>query len=127
MPKLIITADIHGFLCTWLSLKNLLNKRDSLAIAGDLFDTRYGSYSNPNFASDQIKKALKDFKNPLHYVYGNCDTRSFFTRYDHYLIFKYNNKQILLHHGHRKLRVKVADHIDIIIVFFTAIEKLLLK
>ena len=46
MPKLIVTADVHGSFSSWLTIKALLKNQDQLAIAGDLFDTKYGSFSN---------------------------------------------------------------------------------
>ncbi len=109
MGKLIITADIHGFFGSWITMQNLLEKDDSLAIAGDLFDTRYGSYSNPDFAPEQIKKDFQNFKNPFYYVYGNCDTQSFFPGYEKHIEFKYNDKKIFLHHGHKPTRINDAD------------------
>ena len=49
MNKLIVTADVHGSFGSWLTLKQLMKPGDKLVIAGDLFDTRYGNYSNPDF------------------------------------------------------------------------------
>jgi len=63
MAKLIITADIHGSHGCWLTLTNLLKPDDTLIIAGDLFDTKYGSYSNTDYNPEIIKKSLKTFKN----------------------------------------------------------------
>ena len=59
MPKLIVTADIHGSYSSWLTTKTLLNSNDKLVIAGDLFDTKYGSFSNADFQPELIKKELK--------------------------------------------------------------------
>ena len=115
MPKLIITADIHGFLGSWLTIRNLLKKKDSLAVAGDLFDTKYGSWSNSDFAPDQIKKEIDKLENRFFYVYGNCDTASYSPGYDKQLIFTYHGKRILLHHGHRPIRKNDTGKIDIII------------
>ena len=101
MPRLIITADIHGNYNSWLTIKALLKKNDSLIVAGDLFDTRYGNYSNPDFDPEAIKKDLNSFSHPFFYVYGNCDAPSFFPGFDMVLEFEINNKKICMSHGHR--------------------------
>ena len=58
MAELIITADLHGSYTSWLTLKTLLAPGDGLVIAGDLFDTRYGDFSDPDFQPDAIKEEL---------------------------------------------------------------------
>ena len=113
MKKLIVTADIHGSYSSWLTMKNLLQPSDKLAIAGDLFDTKYGNYSNTNFQPEAIKKELNTFKHRFYYVYGNCDTPSFFPGFDTILEFSVFNKNILLSHGHRPFTY--SANIDIII------------
>lgn len=113
MGRLIITADIHGSYASWLTMKNLLKPPDKLAVAGDLFDTKYGNLSNTDFQPRAIKKDLDTFKHPFYYVYGNCDTPSFFPGFDTTIVFNAFNKRILLSHGHRSLRCP-AD-VDIII------------
>jgi len=113
MDKLIVTADIHGSLSSWLTIKSLLRQGDSLAIAGDLFDTKYGSISNPDFQPETIKSDLKAFKHPLYYVYGNCDTPDFCTGFDTTMEFCVLNKKLFLTHGHR--RCSYSAGIDIII------------
>ncbi|MCF6246757.1 MAG: YfcE family phosphodiesterase [Desulfobacula sp.] len=99
MPKLIITADIHGNYNSWIAIKALLNKNDSLVVAGDLFDTRYGNYTNPAFDPEAIKNDLNFFSQPFFYVYGNCDTPSFFPGFNKVLKFEANKKKICLCHG----------------------------
>lgn len=101
MSKLIVTADIHGSYSAWLTIKDLLNVSDSLAVAGDLFDTRYGSYSNTDYSPESIKNELADFRHPLYYVYGNCDTPAFFPGFEAVMTFALFNKNIHLFHGHR--------------------------
>ena len=101
MPKLIITSDIHGNYNAWLAVKALMNNGDALAVAGDLFDTRYGSTSNPAFDPEGIRTDLNDFPHPFYYVYGNCDTASFFPGYSDRLAFSYSGKQFCMGHGHR--------------------------
>ncbi len=59
MSKLIVTADIHGSYSSWLTIKALLSSNDKLVIAGDLFDTKYGNFSNADFQPESIKKDLK--------------------------------------------------------------------
>lgn len=101
MGRLLITADLHGSLNAWLTITALLGENDSLVVAGDLFDTRYGSYGNPDFAPDQIKTAVKELNIPLYYVYGNCDVAAFFPGKPHDLDFQYLGKKIFVHHGHQ--------------------------
>ncbi len=113
MKKLIVTADIHGNYTGWLTIKSILNKKDALAVAGDLFDTRYGSYSNPDFQPEAIKKDLKTFAHPLHYVYGNCDSPGFSPGYEENKRFSLFNKSIYLHHGHQ--RINTSSPVDIVI------------
>ncbi len=113
MSKLIITADIHGSYNSWLTIKALLKKDDSLAVAGDLFDTIYGSYSDPDFRPEAIKEDLKSFCHPIYYVYGNCDSENFTPGYKHSVLFKSFNKKIYLHHGQRPFNR--TQHLDIII------------
>ncbi len=98
--KLIISADIHGRLTPWLTLKSLLDDTDHLVIAGDLFDTRYGRYTQPDFAPEDIRRDLNEQNHPFHYVYGNCDEPSFFPGYDHTLTFQALGRLIFLCHGH---------------------------
>ncbi len=101
MGRLLITADLHGSLNAWLTITALLKENDSLVVAGDLFDTRYGSYGNPDFAPDQIKTAVNELNTPLYYVYGNCDVTAFFPGKTHDLDFQYIGKKIFVHHGHQ--------------------------
>lgn len=103
MKKLIVTADIHGSHTAWLTLKTLINKGDMLMVAGDLFDVKYGNYANPDFSPDTIKKELNDFPHPFYYVYGNCDSPSYFPGHTAHLEVCLFNKTILLHHGDRSM------------------------
>ncbi|NOX35793.1 MAG: YfcE family phosphodiesterase [Deltaproteobacteria bacterium] len=113
MAKLIVTADIHGSYSSWLTVKTLLNRNDGLAIAGDLFDTKYGRYSNTDFQPQSIKNDLNAFKHHFYYVYGNCDTPSFFPGFEIKMEFTAFNKKILLYHGHRLCTF--SEETDIII------------
>ncbi len=113
MGKLIVTADVHGSFSTWLTIKRLLKPDDKIAIAGDLFDTKYGNTSHVDFQPESIRKELKQFKHPYYYVYGNCDTPSFFPGFESAMTFKVFNKKIFLHHGHQPHKIK--GDIDIII------------
>ena len=113
MTKLIVTADLHGSYASWLTIKNLLNPSDTLAIAGDLFDTKYGNYSNTDFQPGSIKNDINKLKQKIFYVYGNCDTPSFYPGFNHTMKFAIFNKKILLSHGHRSL--KFSEGIDIAI------------
>ncbi len=106
MSKLIVTADVHGSYSSWLTIKALLsyNDNDKLVIAGDLFDTRYGNFSNTDFQPESIKKELKKFNHDVYYVYGNCDVPSFFPGYKVKTAFNAFNRQVFLHHGHRSCK-----------------------
>ncbi|MFH2060021.1 MAG: YfcE family phosphodiesterase [Pseudomonadota bacterium] len=103
MGKLIITADVHGSYSSWLTLKNLLKPGDKLIVAGDLFDTCFGNYSNLDFQPESIKDNLKDFNHELYYVYGNCDSTNFYPGYQSTLHFSAFEKKIFLHHGHHRV------------------------
>ena len=103
MSRLLVFADIHGSLSAWLTVGALLAQGDSLAIAGDLFDTRYGSYGNPDFQPDHIRSDLTGLPHPLYYVYGNCDVERYCPGYHHESRFQIFGKKIFLHHGHRPL------------------------
>ena len=102
MKRLFITADIHGNISTWLTVRALLNPKDGLVIAGDLFDTRYGSYFHPDFRPEDIRRDIPSLESRLYYVYGNCDSPSFFPGHDHHLEFQSLDKKIFLHHGHAR-------------------------
>lgn len=97
----LITADVHGSINTWLTLKNLMGPKDTMVIAGDLFDTRYGRFGHPDFDPETIRQDLAATPRTFYYIYGNCDIPSFFPGYDHTLRFAAANKKIFLHHGHR--------------------------
>ncbi len=101
MGNILVTADLHGSLSTWLTVKALLSKDDSLAVAGDLFDTRYGHYGHPDFQPDQIRSDLPELAHPLYYVYGNCDVEGYCPGYGPKKTFQAFNKSIFIHHGHR--------------------------
>ncbi len=125
MSKLIVTADIHGSLSSWLTIKALLNQGDKLVIAGDLFDTKYGNDANADFQPASIKKDLKNFKHDFYYVYGNCDIPSFFPGFDTNIIFNIFNRQIFLYHGDRPH--KYPSDMDVIIQGHTHIYSLIKK
>jgi putative phosphoesterase len=101
MNRLFVFSDLHGSLSGWLTIKALMTRGDGLAVAGDLFDTRYGRYGNPDFQPEQIRSDLKTVDSPFFYVYGNCDLESFFPGYEHQQTFTAFDKTIFIHHGHR--------------------------
>jgi len=113
MTKLIVTADIHGSYTSWRTIKKLLNPDDTLLIAGDLFDTKYGNPSHVDFQPESIKKELIRLKQHFYYVYGNCDMTSFFPGFGSTLTLTIFNKKIFLTHGHRPFTP--STDIDIII------------
>ncbi len=100
MTRLFVTADIHGSLNTWMTIKELMEPGDSLVIAGDLFDTRYGNYSHTDFQPEFVKNEIQNISQKIYYVYGNCDVPSFFPGYGATMGFKALNKKLFLHHGH---------------------------
>ncbi|WP_022663756.1 metallophosphoesterase family protein [Desulfospira joergensenii] len=102
MNRLFITADVHGNFSTWLTVRALLEPGDGLVIAGDLFDTRYGSFSHPDFRPDSIRQDILSMESPFYYVYGNCDVPAFLPGYDHCLELNRLGKKIFLHHGHAR-------------------------
>ncbi len=99
--QLILTADIHGHLPTWRLIKAQLNPGDGLAVAGDLFDTVYGK-SGPDFDPITIREEFQALANPTWYVCGNCDHPDFFSDAP-ILSFDWEEKTLLLAHGHRPL------------------------
>ena len=122
MKRLLIFADIHGSLAAWLTVTALLKTGDGLAVAGDLFDTRYGSYGNPDFSPDQIKTDVKTLNHPLYYVYGNCDVEGFCKGFSHEKTFEAFGKTIFIHHGHKAWQM--TDKADIIIQGHTHLPQL---
>lgn len=117
MAKLIVTADVHGSLASWLTLKALLEPGDALVIAGDLFDTRYGNFANSDFKPEQIKEDLAGFPNDFYYVYGNCDVPLFFPGFEYSLDFQFLNHHIFMVHGHA--HCQVPEKSDIVITGHT--------
>lgn len=114
MPaRLIIAADLHGFYSSWQELKSLLCPEDELAIAGDLFDTKYGHRDNTDFQPDKIKSEFINLKNKTHYVYGNCDQSHFFPNQEYFLEFEFAGKRVLLQHGH--IQHSQLNNFDIVI------------
>lgn len=103
MGKLVVSADIHGSKEAWRKITSLLRPQDSLAIAGDLFDTIYGSTMEKDFQPDFIKKNIRKLPCPLYYVYGNCDQREYMTGYDTQTSFVFDGLSVLLNHGHLRL------------------------
>jgi uncharacterized protein len=120
--KFLITADIHGSINTWMTLRALMAADDILVIAGDLFDTRYGHFGHPDFSPETIRKDLSAINQTVYYVYGNCDVPCFFPGHDHTLSFTAGNKKTFLHHGH--LRVSVPSDADLIIQGHTHVWRL---
>lgn len=109
MKKLVVTADVHGSYSTWLTLKELLSPGDALAVAGDLFGTRYPQYFDTDYQPALILEELSQFENPFYFVYGNCDHASFSPGYHETLMFDFMEWKIFLHHGHRYFRQLPAD------------------
>lgn len=109
MQKLVVTADVHGSYSTWLTIKDMLNPGDALAVAGDFFGTRYPSYKYSDYQPERILEELSEFQNPFYFVYGNCDLSSFSPGYQDSLIFDFIGWKIFLHHGERFVNQITSD------------------
>jgi len=114
MKRLLVFSDLHGYLPAWLTVKALAGPGDAVAIAGDLFDTRYGNYNEPDFAPDQIRSMIADLDFKLFYIYGNCDVEGFCKGFSHELSFQAFNKTIFMHHGHQDT-LRIPQGTEIII------------
>ncbi|WP_020589818.1 metallophosphoesterase family protein [Desulfobacter curvatus] len=123
MKRLLVFSDLHGYLSAWLTIKALAAPGDAVAIAGDLFDTRYGSYNEPDFAPDQIRSTIADLDFKLFYIYGNCDVEGFCKGFSHELSFKAFGKTIFMHHGHKDT-LAIPQGTDIIIQGHTHLPQL---
>lgn len=122
MERLLVFSDLHGSLSAWLTVKALAGPGDAVAIAGDLFDTRYGSYNEPDFAPDQIRSTIAGLDFKLFYIYGNCDVEGFCKGFSHELRFTAFDKTIFMHHGHKNNRI--PEGTDIIIQGHTHLPQL---
>lgn len=122
MSRLLITGDIHGSYQTWQRFRELITPEDTLVIAGDLFDTRYGRRGNYDFQPEMIRTEFLDLPNPGYIVYGNCDEQAFFPQQCDSCSFQFNGKTILLHHGH--VKNDIGDDIDVVIQGHTHIGRL---
>jgi len=123
MSRLLITADVHGSYATWITLNSLLKPDDILVVAGDLFDTRYGRRSSPDFQPDHIRDNLREMKNKVYFVYGNCDEPSFYPGQDYTLEFESMGLNIFLHHGHTRLNT-ISPRTNLIIQGHTHLASL---
>ena len=122
MKRLLVFSDLHGSFSAWLTVNALVCPGDAVAIAGDLFDTKYGSYNEPDFAPDQIRSTIADLDFKLFYIYGNCDVEGFCKGFSHELQFKAFDKTIFMHHGHKQNLIS-ADT-DIVIQGHTHLPQL---
>ncbi|MBF0376945.1 MAG: YfcE family phosphodiesterase [Desulfamplus sp.] len=102
--KLVVTADLHGSYSTWLTIKDMLKPEDSLAVAGDLFGTRYPRLGEFDYQPERILKEISELKNPFYFVYGNCDSKVFSSGYKDSLVFDFMGFRIFIHHGDKYLR-----------------------
>ena len=101
MTRLIVTADVHGSFSTWVLVKELMAEEDFLAIAGDLFDTKFGNRLDADFQPETILDDLASVNDRMFFVYGNCDTERFLPDYSWHLEFNMFDRNFLLCHGHR--------------------------
>lgn len=113
MARLVITADIHGSLSAWKKIRSLMKPGDHLAVAGDLFDTIYGSPGQDDYQPDTIKKEFQALASRALFVYGNCDREEDADGYGYQKHFTFNGFSILLNHGHRSLPDLTDYHIII--------------
>jgi putative phosphoesterase len=100
MPRVIIIADIHGFYPAWQAIAAILRPEDTLAVAGDFFDTRYGDQADNTYQPELIRDAFNHLSIPKYYVYGNCDEPAFCPGHDYGETFTFEGKKIFLTHGH---------------------------
>lgn len=122
MKRLLVFSDLHGNFPSWLTVNALVCPGDAVAIAGDLFDTKYGSYNEPDFAPDQIRSTIADLDFKLFYIYGNCDVEGFCKGFSHELQFKAFDKTIFMHHGHKQSLI--SQGMDIVIQGHTHLPQL---
>ncbi|MBF0572513.1 MAG: YfcE family phosphodiesterase [Desulfamplus sp.] len=102
--KLVVTADVHGSYSTWLTIKSMIKPEDALAVAGDLFGTRYPRSGDFDYQPERILQEISEFNNTLYFVYGNCDSKIFSPGYKDNLIFDFIKFRIFLHHGDKYFR-----------------------
>ncbi len=122
MSRLFITADIHGSYSAWSTITEAMNPDDRLAIAGDLFDTVYGSDGHPDFQPELIRDELENLSANRYYVYGNCDSAGFFPNQEMQLAFRFQGFTFLLNHGH--IHLPDLTDFDIIIEGHSHIARL---
>lgn len=123
MARLIVTADVHGSFSTWLTVKELMSENDFLAIAGDLFDTKFGNRLDADFQPESIREDLATRLHRILYVYGNCDTENFFPGYNRHLELNMFGRNLLMCHGDRPPPETGTPH-DIVITGHTHRAKL---
>lgn len=122
MSKLVMTADVHGSISTWNKITALVNDEDTLAIAGDLFDTIYGGHGQSDFQPEAIKEDYMNLPCRKYYVYGNCDSKEFFKGQQNQISFTFDTFRFILNHGHYNLP-DLTDY-DIIVEGHSHIAKL---
>lgn len=116
MPKLIVTADIHGSFSAWRNIVQILKKGDALAVAGDLFDTRYGDWDSSDYEPEKIRDEFLNLsKNDIdtHIVRGNCDHPDFINDFELHKHFYFQGFSFFMSHGHRPLP-EISD-VDVVI------------
>lgn len=123
MERLLVFSDLHGYFSAWLTVQAMVCPGDAVAITGDLFDTRYGSYNEPDFAPDQIRSTIAGLEFKLFYIYGNCDVEGFCKGFSPELVFKAFDKTIFMHHGHKDTLI-IPQGTDIIIQGHTHLPQL---
>ena len=104
--KYLIVSDIHGSFYYTKKLLEIISKEqpDKICILGDLY---YHGPRNPlteEYSPMEVNKALNSLSEKIIAIKGNCDseidqTISDFVLNQHYT-FKFNDKTILLTHGH---------------------------
>ncbi len=100
--RLLIAADLHGCFASWTHLVTLLGDGDGIAIAGDLFDTKYGYVEGIDYQPEIIREEYSGLDVPKYLVSGNCDHEKFFPGLDSVLDFEFLNIRFRMSHGHRK-------------------------
>ena len=124
MSKLIIISDLHSSYSSWQVIKNIVNQDDEIAVAGDMFGTRYPS-SASNYMPDEIKSEFISLPNKKHIVLGNCDDLNFFKNLPATLSFSFEGINFFIYHSH--MPVKIPDTSQIIISGHTHIKDITKK
>ena len=103
----------------------LLSPGDTLAVAGDFFDTKYGHFNSTDYNPVQILNEFRNLPNITYYVYGNCDDTTFCPGYHYTETFLFDGLRIMLSHGN--FEIGNGSEFDILITGHTHIRNIRMK